>query len=365
MEQRRRQRIESLKNKILSEPRYASIEQAKIITDSYRQHPNQSRVLQRAFALKAALEQIHIRVEPGELIVGNRTAGVRYGVVFPESGSSWVDQEFETLPTRPQDQFQVKKEDILYFREEIKPFWEGKSLEDVLKKTYGKEINEISKIVKINQKDHAQGHICPDCRRWLQKGPKGLWEEAKEKRKTAFGQQKEFYESIMLVMEGTIHFMLRYALKIRSLKENQIEGQKKKMELIAKNCENLAKRPAVSFHEALQSLWFLFVILHMESNASSFSPGRLDLILEPYYKRDLEKETLTSSQALELIECLWLKFNEIVYMRNANSAKYFAGFPIGFNIAIGGQDREGNNVENDLSYLFLKAQEELDRKSVV
>ena len=154
-------RIKYLKDKMLSEPRYASIEQALIITDSYKQHEDQPRIIQRALALKASLEKIKISAEPEELIVGNRTAGVRYGVVFPESGSTWVDQEFETLPTRPQDKFHVHPEDIETFRKEIKPYWEGKSLEDVLNERYGKEINEISKVVKINQKDHAQGHICP------------------------------------------------------------------------------------------------------------------------------------------------------------------------------------------------------------
>ena len=145
------ERITYLKEKMLEEPRYASIEQAMIITDSYKEHENEPRILQRAFALKNALETIEIRVEPEELIVGNRTAGVRYGVVFPESGSTWVDREFETLPTRPQDRFQVHPEDIETFRKVIKPYWKGKSLEDVLEQRYGKEIQKISKIVKINQ----------------------------------------------------------------------------------------------------------------------------------------------------------------------------------------------------------------------
>ena len=116
-------RIGRLKERMLSEPRYASIEQAKIITKTYQANEEKPRIIQRALALKAALEQMEIRVEPEELIVGNRTAGVRYGVVFPESGSSWVDREFETLPTRPQDRFQVREEDIRCFREEIKPYW--------------------------------------------------------------------------------------------------------------------------------------------------------------------------------------------------------------------------------------------------
>ena len=168
------ERIAALKEKLQKEPRYASIEQARILTRIYQQNEGRPRILQRALALKAALEQIEIRIEPGELLVGNRTAGVRAGVVFPESGSTWVNREFETLPQRPQDPFQVHAQDIREFREEIYPYWQGKSLEDVLRQRFGKEIDAIAKVVKINQKDHAQGHICPNCAEWLAKGPAGL-----------------------------------------------------------------------------------------------------------------------------------------------------------------------------------------------
>lgn len=354
-------RIGVLKKKILSEPRYASIEQARIITDSYKKHEGKKRILQRAYSLRAALEQITIHVEPEEMIVGNRTAGVRYGVVFPESGSSWVDREFETLPVRNQDKFQVKEEDIRYFRESIKPYWKGKSLEDVLQEKYGKEIQEISKVVKINQQDHAQGHICPDCHRWLVLGPAGLKKEADQKGKASKDtDKKDFYKSIAIVMEGVSHFMERYADEMeKQYSEKANEKYRDSMQEVIRNCRNLSVQPAETFSEALQSLWFLFVVLHMESNASSFSPGRLDQILFPYYEKDVEAGRLTEEKALELIECLWLKFNEIVYMRNKNSAKYFAGFPIGFNIAIGGCDANGDEVKNTLSFLFLKAQEEV------
>lgn len=94
----------------------------------------------------------------------------------------------------------------------------------------------------------------------------------------------------------------------------------------------------------------------MESNASSFSPGRMDQYLYPYYKEDIEKEIISEQDALEIIECLWLKFNRIVYLRNQHSAKYFAGFPIGFNIAIGGVDENGDDIYNNLSLLILRAQ---------
>lgn len=354
------ERISILKDKMLSEPRYASIEQALIITETYKNNENKPRIIQRALALKNALLNLKINAEPEEMIVGNRTAGVRYGVVFPESGSTWVDKEFETLLVRPQDKFNVREEDIKIFREIIKPYWEGKSLEDVLKKEYGKEINEIAKVVKINQKDHAQGHICPNCEKWLKKGPAGIKAEAEKYLETASGDKKDFYESVIIVMEGVQQFIMRYCSFLLEKAETEKDKIKKEnMILTAENCKNISSRPAENFHEAVQSLWFLFVVLHMESNASSFSPGRMDSFLYPYYKKDIEKGILTNEKALEIIECLWLKFNEIVYMRNSHSAKYFAGFPIGFNIAVGGQNEKGEDFVNELSFLFLKAQEHL------
>lgn len=353
-------RIRILKEKMLAEPRYASIEQAKIITDTYRAGGDQPRIVLRALALKAALERMEIRVEPEERIVGNRTAGVRSGVVFPESGSTWVDREFETLPTRSQDRFQVRREDIDCFRREIKPYWEGKSLEDVLRRRCGKEIDRIARVVKINQKDHAQGHICPDCREWLHTGPAGLKRETERRFQTAGGPQREFYRSVSLVMEGTVRFMERYGELLEAMAGREAQAELRgNMAEMAGICRKLSVQPPETFHEAVQSLWFLFVILHMESNASSFSPGRLDEILWEFYDRDRRAGRLDEQGALEIIECLWLKFNEIVYMRNANSAKFFAGFPIGFNIAVGGQDGQGNDFVNDLSFLFLKAQEHL------
>jgi len=353
-------RIKILKEKMLSQKRYASVEQALIITETYKGNEEKSVIIKRALSLKNSLLKLEIDVEAEELIVGNRTKGVRYGVIFPESGSSWIDREIEALPTRAQDKFDVRLEDIRKFREVIKPYWEGYSLEDIIRKRYGKEIDEIAKVVKINQKDHAQGHICPNCKEWLELGPEGIKERALEKMKNAHDESKDFYESVVIIMEGTQKFMMRYH-DLMKKKAETVSDEKFKASMyeVAENCKNLAERPAESFHEAVQSIWFLFVILHMESNASSFSPGRMDEFLYPYYKRDIHLGKLNNEKALEIIECIWLKFNQIVYLRNSHSAKFFAGFPIGFNIAIGGQDENGNDFSNELSYLFLKAQEHL------
>lgn len=358
MNAEQKNRIEVLKTRMLEQPRYVSIEQALIITKTYQEHETDSKQVKRAWSLYNALTQIEIGIEPEELIVGNRTKGVRYGVVFPESGISWVDREFETIPTRPQDKFLVHPEDIETFRKVIVPYWKGKSLEDIVHQRIGDEISEISKVVKINQTDHAQGHICPNVKEWLELGPAGVIAKAEKNLVGANASQQEFYRCVILVMQGVQKFMQRYA----DLLEEKADSYPKytaSMRELAKICQNLQNRPAQSFHEALQSTWFLFVVLHMESNASSFSPGRLEQILYPYYQKDLAEKKMDDDQALEMIECLWLKFNEIVYLRNKNSAKYFAGFPIGFNVAVGGQDENGNDASNALSHLLIQAQEDI------
>jgi len=349
-------RIAALKEAMLAEPRYASIEQARIVTACYKRNEEKPRCIQRALALRASLEEITIRIEPDERIVGNRTAGVRGGVVFPETGASWVDREFETLPTRPQDRFNVHPEDIVEFREKILPYWKGRSLEDQVRAAVGEQVDAIAKVVKVNQKDHSQGHICPNVRKWLQYGPARLRAQAEEHRKASKDEkQRLFYESVALSMEGASDFIERYAALAGKLAE---ETGKAPLREVSRICHKLSQEPPETYQEAVQSVWFLFVILQMEGNASSFSPGRMDQYLYPYYETSRARG-MTLEDALEITECLWLKFNQLVYLRNSNSAKYFAGFPIGFNVAVGGQLPDGRDATNELSYLFLKAQEHL------
>lgn len=345
---------------MMDEPRYMSLEQAHLITEVYRSNPDLPVIMKRALSLRSALENMEIGISDEELIVGNRTKGVRSGVVFPESGISWIDKELETLPTRPQDKFNVHPQDRIEFRENIYPFWKGQSLEDKVSQAIGPEVDRIAKVAKVNQKDHAQGHICPDTEKWLALGPCGIRKEAENRLASARGEARDFYQATIEVLDGACRFMERYAvLAAEKAGRQPAAGYKSDLLEVSRICRKLSVQAPESFHEAVQSLWFLYVILHMESNASSFSPGRMDQYLYPYYKGDREKGLIDDARALEITECLWLKFNQIVYLRNSHSARYFAGFPIGFNIAIGGQLADGSDASNELSYLCLKAQEHI------
>ncbi len=341
-------------------PRSMSLEQARIITRVYRENEKMPIQVKRAKALAHSLLEIPIAIDPEELVVGNRTPEIRAGVVFPEAGISWIARELDTLSKRPQDPFHVHKADKAIFQEELDSFWREKTMEDHIYSSYGEELKAIEKIVKINQKDHAQGHICPHVEEWLRKGPAGLLKLSREKQEKASDHQKEFYQSVCITLEAACKFMNRYAELARSMmKKEKDPGINENLKEIQLICFHLSEHPPDTFREALQSVWFLFVILHMESNASSFSPGRMDQYLYPYFIRDFEQGKISLHEAQEMVDSMFIKFNQIVYMRNAHSAKYFAGFPIGFNVAIGGQTIEGKDASNTLSFIFLKAQEHI------
>jgi pyruvate formate-lyase/glycerol dehydratase family glycyl radical enzyme len=293
---------------MLAEPRFLSVEQASIVTGYYKANPDKPRNIQRAESLA-------------------------------------------------ETKFEVRPEDIVTFRREILPFWKGKSLEDRVKDLLGDEIAAIGKVAKINQTDHAQGHICPDTKGWLAKGPRAIRDDAMARAATAATEKRDFYKAMAIALDGAIDFLARYAALARTMAADSAHADHRlNLEEIAHICDKLSREPPSTFREAAQALWFLFVLLQAESNASSFSPGRADQYLSPYYKHDIESGTLNDAEALEIIEALWLKFNQVVYLRNSNSAKYFAGFPIGFNVALGGVDDRGEDASNELSFLFLRAQ---------
>ena len=359
------QRVKRLKDYILSTRRKVYIEPARIETESYKRTEGEPTILRRANAFRDIVRGISITIHPDELIVGARSPLPRMGIVTPSAAVTWIDNELETLPTRAQDAFDVDPEDIHVLREDIFPYWRGKTLEDMSAAAVPQDVKEAirAKAFKLGQTDHAQGHILPDVETWLLKGPVGLKAEAVAARERQARQgkltqeQSDFYEAAGISLEAATQFMQRYAELASDLaRSERSRTRRQELERIAENCHRVAHNPPLGYWEALQSTAFLFVLLEIESNASSFSPGRLDQYILPYLRRDLQAGSLTMEVAQELLECLWIKFNEMIYMRNANSARYFAGFPIGFNVIVGGQQGGGRDATNELSYMCLQAQ---------
>ena len=204
-------RIASLKERTMTYPRSMSLEQARIITRVYQENQNLPVPLKRAKALAQSLIHMPIKLEAEELIVGNRTPEIRAGVVFPEAGISWIARELDTLSYRPQDPFYVKEEDKDIFMNEILPYWKGYTMEDHIHGSIGEELRFLEKVIKINQKDHAQGHICPNVEVWLRHGPAGLLQICRDKLKNATETNRDFYAAVCISLEAACKFLDRYA----------------------------------------------------------------------------------------------------------------------------------------------------------
>ena len=334
--------------------------------------------IRRARMLLDLVRQMSITIAPDELIVGNRSLLPRMGVIAPEGAVDWVDRELDILPTRPQDRFNISPEVIRELRNEIFPYWRGKTLEDAVAARLPEDVRRAvkGKAFSVNQTDHAQGHILPDVEGWLRLGIGGLRAqvEAAQFPPPRIGRSSVVRRPSSVVcppdrsstmppsiaLQAAGEFIARYAdLAEQMAAETEDAMRQAELNGIAERCRWLAEHPARNFPEALQAVWFLFALLQIESNASSFSPGRLDQYLLPYLEADLAAGDLTLADAQAWLELLWLKFNEIVLLRSSASARYFAGFPIGFNIVLGGQTPDGGDATNLLSFMCLRAQADL------
>ena len=359
------ERVNRIKNRLIQHDREIDIERARYTTQSYQQTEGQPMSVRRAKMLLFLVNRISITIEPDERIVGNRSLLPRMGVIAPEGAVDWIDKELDILATRPQDKFHIRPEYIKELREEIFPYWRGKTLEDsvAVRIPDNIQIAVKGKAFSLNQTDHAQGHILPDVEGWLRLGISGLRDKIQTARQHLDAQtdeQRIFYEAALLALQAAQEYMMRYAELARKMAE-EIEDHARRQELeeMGEVCEWVSEHPPRDFRDALQAVWFLFVLLQIESNASSFSPGRFDQYMLPYLEQDLESGKLTLHEAQNLLEHLWLKFNEIVLLRSSSSARYFAGFPIGFNIALGGQLPDGTDATNFLSYMCLRAQADI------
>jgi len=347
-------RIRKLKKAIAPGAHPIFLKRSLLYLESYRITEGEHTIIRRAKALENILKKIPITIQSDQRIVGGRTPSPRMGVPATEGDVEWLYNEIDSLPERKQEPFLVDNKNKEIFFEVIYPYFRDKTLKKWIESNLSDEVKEgiNQKVFNLNQTTHSQGHILPDVSKWLEQGINGLIDEVKSAERqysSSNTDSNNFYEAVLITLKAASTFINRYAELAEEMGLTDI----------AKRCRKLAEFPPESFADAVQSLWFLFVILHLESIGSSFSPGRLDQILYPYYKKDIERGVLTSEEALDLIEELYIKFNEVVLLRSEDAARYFAGFPIGFNVALGGQNEMGEDATNELSYLFLKAQADL------
>ncbi len=336
-----------------------------LVTESYKQTEDLPIILRRSAAFAHILRHIPIVIRDDELIVGSATVAPRGCQVFPEYSYEWLEAEFDTVATRAADPFYISEKTKAELRGAY-PYWKGKTNSDLAKANMAPEAYEAfvthGMFTPGNYFYNGIGHVNVNYEKVLKIGYRGIMAEAQaamDKLCVAdpeYVQRHNFLAAVIESCEAVIEYARRYAklAKELALKETNAD-RKAELEKIAKNCAHVPECPARDFHEACQSFWFIQLLLQVESSGHSISPGRFDQYMYPFYKKDIDAGKITIEQAQELIDCIWVKLNDINKVRDAGSADGFAGYGMFQNLIVGGQDIHGIDATNDLSYMCLEA----------
>lgn len=364
-------RMQKAKNAYIDAKPAVSYERARLFTESHKMTEGESIPIRRAKAFEYTCENLVVSIFEGELIVGATGEFRKCGILTPEFSWTWVDREMDNFDKRVQDPYEMTDEQREYVRENIFPYWEGKSLEEAFLAQVDPEVAKVAVDTGIIDNDskwrQAVGEITPDYEGTLfVKGYGKIIEEAHAKLKTLSKTNKEdrkkreFYQSIIHTSQGIITLANRYADKAKEMAEVETDPVRKEELLnIAAICRKVPEYPPETFQEALQFAWFVQVGGILSENPLALNPGRFDQFMYPYYLHDIQAGTQTDETILELIECYWLKLSEWVWTISANTAEFFAGYNQFQNLTVGGKKRDGSDATNELSYLALRATAEL------
>lgn len=337
---------------------------AKLITESYKETEGEPLITRRAKAFAHILHNIPIIIRDNELIVGSSTIAPRGCQTFPEFSYEWLEAELDTVATRTADPFEIAEETKAELKEADK-YWKGKTTSELATSYMAPEaIKAIEHNIFTpgNYFYNGVGHVTVKYWEVLEIGFEGIMEKAQKELDGCsvgdgnYARKSHFLEAVILSCKAVIDYAGRYA-KLAQEMAAQTSDPVRKQELfvIAENCSRVPAKGAQNFYEACQSFWFVQQLLQMESSGHSISPGRFDQYMYPYYKKDMEAGTITREFAQELMDCIWVKLNDLNKCRDAASAEGFAGYSLFQNLIAGGQNKEGEDVTNDLSVMCIQA----------
>ena len=337
---------------------------AKLITESYKETEGEPIITRRAKAFAHILHNIPIIIRDNELIVGSSTIAPRGCQTFPEFSYEWLEAELDTVATRTADPFEIAEETKAELKEADK-YWKGKTTSELATSYMAPEaIKAIEHNIFTpgNYFYNGVGHVTVKYWEVLDTGFEGIMEKAQKELDGCsvgdgnYARKSHFLEAVILSCKAVIDYAGRYA-KLAQEMAAQTSDPVRKQELfvIAENCSRVPAKGAQNFYEACQSFWFVQQLLQMESSGHSISPGRFDQYMYPYYKKDMEAGTITREFAQELMDCIWVKLNDLNKCRDAASAEGFAGYSLFQNLIAGGQNKEGEDVTNDLSVMCIQA----------
>ncbi|MEJ2763059.1 choline trimethylamine-lyase [Photobacterium sp. MCCC 1A19761] len=361
-------RMQRLRQNYLKARPSVSIYRALAFTEVTKQHQGLPTILLRAKAFRVACETAPLLIQDDELIVGHPCGKPRAGAFSPDIAWRWVRDELDTMSTRPQDPFEISEEDKKVIREEIVPFWEGRSLDEICEAQYREAgLWAFSGETYVSDLSYHQinggGDTCPGYDVLLfTKGMKGIKADAEEKLAQLSMENPEdidkiyFYKASIESCEGVMAYAKRLANHARELALTETDPVRRaELFTIAETNENVPANPPKTFQEALQSVWTVESLFEVEENQTGLSLGRLDQYCYPMYQADIESGRLTQEEALEMMQAFIIKCAELMWMSSELGAKYFAGYQPFINLTVGGQKRMGGDATNDLTLLIMDA----------
>lgn len=358
------ERMKEFREEVLDEKPYIDAQRAILATIAYKENLNQPRVMVRAKMLEKVLDHMSIYIEDKSLLAGNQATKNRNAPIFPEYTMEFVMKELDQFEKRDGDVFYITEKTKEQLRE-IAPFWQNNNLRARGEALLPEEVRvfmETGVFGMEGKLNAGDAHLAVNYERILKDGLRGYEKRVKEYKASLDLTNPEsidkycFYNAVLIVLEAVRNFANRYSVLAQDLAEKEL-NQERKIELleISRICSKVPYEPAETFREAVQSVWFIQLILQIESNGHSLSYGRFDQYMYPYYNRDIKNGTIKESEALELLTCLWIKTLTINKVRSQAHTLSSAGSPMYQNVTIAGQTIDKKDAVNDLSFLVLKS----------
>ena len=357
-----------LKQNFLKQVPSITTHRARAVTELTRANPGMPKIELRAKCFRRCCETAPLVIQDDELIVGNPTGAPRAGAFSPDIAWRWMRDEIDTIGTRPQDPFYISEEDKRYMREELFPFWEGKSLDEVCEDQYREAgVWELSGESFVSDCSYHQVNGGGDSNPGydvilMKKGMQDIQDEAKEHlAQLDYANPDDldkiyFYKSVIDTTEGVMIYARRLSEYARQKAAAETNPRRKaELEQIAENLTNVPAHKPRTFWEAIQSVWVIESLLPVEENQTGMSIGRVDQYMYPFYKADIEAGRLTPYQAFDLAGCMLIKMSEMMWVTSEGGSKFFAGYQPFVNMTLGGVTRCGHDATNELTYLLMDA----------
>jgi len=340
------------------------LERARLITESYKETEGEPMVTRRAKALKKILENMTIYIQDRERLVGNMARDRNSLPLYPELYWRWLEKSLDSEYQHLLDD-EGKRE-----LKEINQYWKKLSVHGMERSLVPPELKPFTGYTPVTVFTYTWDMVLPDYEKILNVGLKGIIEEAQNKLKEIISdpdmhakeyiEQRRFLEAAIMSMEATINFSKRYAALAREKAATATDPEdKRRLETLAEICDWVPENPARTFHEAMQCFLLIHLITGFIELPSVGCGVRLDKVMYPYYKEDMEEGRLTREEALNLVESVWIKFEEMGFIHPPRLFGSAGGGLAWQNVTLGGVDEEGNDITNDLSYMILDATREL------